>query len=441
MSTNSQIDLYKTSSASPPTADKTIEPPTLQTSPPVTPPELSDIPDAIEFDTVVLPLKEWPNGLLKPNPFKKQLGVELDRDRINELRDSVEASGFWSNTVECRKVKNHYELVYGHHRIEAAKRELGGNTTVEIPIRDNSNAKMLQKMVLENANAHSESVAAQVAIVRTVRFELIKHGSKPDSDGAVWCPEHDPKIDGDTVPRNRNVKLDKLGRVNEGRPHEHGSQACIAKYLSNRDLYSETAVHRYLVELSNLDPDILKQLIRADRADTHPERTENVTGWGVKAGIELGRLEDKNTQKAVKRVFDSETEKARKAGRQFHVKATYVKEVADAVAKVPEPNKHVVAVETAKKIVQQQEVIAKYPVKSMRNSALHGLTLEAAALLWLRLMPLSVAAKAQKLMQQHYHPDRYQGNQDTAADVNELWTVLEKSFFQEKDVTYAGYPV
>ncbi len=49
MSTNSQIDLYKTSSASPPSADNTteaIETHTLQTPPPTTLPALSDIPGA-----------------------------------------------------------------------------------------------------------------------------------------------------------------------------------------------------------------------------------------------------------------------------------------------------------------------------------------------------------------------------------------------------------
>ena len=86
-----------------------------------------------------------------PNRYRN-----IDRYRINETKiealiQSFESSGFWDSSLQARPHptrEGKYELAFGHHRIEAAKR--AKLATVGLVVAPRSDADMLRMMADEN---------------------------------------------------------------------------------------------------------------------------------------------------------------------------------------------------------------------------------------------------------------------------------------------------
>jgi hypothetical protein len=103
---------------------------------------------------------------LKPNPFRPD--IEWDEDRITELRASIKATGFW-NGIVCRKGDGGYQLAYGHHRVEAAKRELGANAECSPQVRNLTDEDMVRMVGLENSEAYTHCfLTGTITTVQTV---------------------------------------------------------------------------------------------------------------------------------------------------------------------------------------------------------------------------------------------------------------------------------
>lgn len=99
---------------------------------------------------------------LNPNPFKKFInGGKLDKARIELLKESIKKDGFWDNVI-CRKVDGKYEIAYGHHRLEAAKQELGKDYVVDIPVKSLTDEMMVRILGNENAMQNEEYAIYQV---------------------------------------------------------------------------------------------------------------------------------------------------------------------------------------------------------------------------------------------------------------------------------------
>lgn len=86
---------------------------------------------------------------LKPNPYRQMDKYPIDRAKVEALKTSIKEKTFWDNLL-VRKVGNKYQLAYGHHRWIALK-ELGIKEA-DLPVRDISDAVMLQIMAEENLN-------------------------------------------------------------------------------------------------------------------------------------------------------------------------------------------------------------------------------------------------------------------------------------------------
>lgn len=88
---------------------------------------------------------------IKPNPFKK----EIDKGRLNEEQVEKLVEGYRQTTFHenllARKTKDgEVQLVYGHHRLEAAKRVYGPNHEIMLNIVDYSDEQMIIDMCREN---------------------------------------------------------------------------------------------------------------------------------------------------------------------------------------------------------------------------------------------------------------------------------------------------
>jgi chemotaxis protein histidine kinase CheA len=95
-------------------------------------------------ETMKIALKD-----IRPNPYRNLTLYPLLTPTLDQLVASIEKSGFWDNVV-VRKTKDGYELAYGHHRLEAAKRT--GLKEADFIVKTLSDDDMLTMMYLENQN-------------------------------------------------------------------------------------------------------------------------------------------------------------------------------------------------------------------------------------------------------------------------------------------------
>lgn len=209
---------------------------------------------------------------LKPNPFKADiLNGKLSEDKICRLQESIRQTGFWDNVV-CRKVGDEYQLGYGHKRVEAAKRELGKDHVISIPVMVLTDEQMIQMMAMENATGEVEELEAQMDVVKLAQEWLKKH---PE---ACVC--------GST-----------LSRRPEGHAHEQhqvGSTTCISRFLGTKN-WNHDKINHLLHMSRDLDPEIKREL-----KDAYSDRSGYRTGpvVGIKAGAAIASLPPK-TQRPV----------------------------------------------------------------------------------------------------------------------------------------------
>ncbi|MHB8655003.1 MAG: ParB/RepB/Spo0J family partition protein [Terriglobia bacterium] len=101
-------------------------------------------------------LTEVALSAVKPNPFRQLDKFPLDEARVAILRKSIQRTDFWGNVV-CRKRGEFYEIAYGHHRLEALRRELGAKGKVRLLVRELDDETMLKMMAADNDDAYNLS--------------------------------------------------------------------------------------------------------------------------------------------------------------------------------------------------------------------------------------------------------------------------------------------
>jgi|TARA_R100000501_G_C2609644_1_gene104585 ParB-like chromosome segregation protein Spo0J len=108
---------------------------------------------------------------LKPNPFRDLENYPFNMDKIDKLKKSIEATGFWDNIL-ARQVNGDIQIAYGHHRLKALQEVYSDDYMVEVPIKDLSDELMLKIMANENMEEWQSSVAVIDETVRAVRLFL-----------------------------------------------------------------------------------------------------------------------------------------------------------------------------------------------------------------------------------------------------------------------------
>lgn len=102
-----------------------------------------------------------------PNPYRDLVNNPLREETIEDLRSSVRATGFWDN-VSVRKAAKagKFELGFGHHRIEAAKRE--GLTEANFIVQNWDETKMIKVKHDEDKARKAFDSATMLESVRAV---------------------------------------------------------------------------------------------------------------------------------------------------------------------------------------------------------------------------------------------------------------------------------
>ena len=56
---------------------------------------------------------------IRPNPFRRLERYPTIQEKVDTLKASIKATGFWDNIVARPTMDGYYELAYGHNRLEA----------------------------------------------------------------------------------------------------------------------------------------------------------------------------------------------------------------------------------------------------------------------------------------------------------------------------------
>lgn len=108
-------------------------------------------------------MKEIRLADVKPNPYRDIENYRLDPVKIDGLKASINSTGFWP-TVLVREVDGEYQLLFGHHRVAAAKEVLGDDYIHNFIVRENVPDHVAIRM-LADENADSWSMGPQHALL------------------------------------------------------------------------------------------------------------------------------------------------------------------------------------------------------------------------------------------------------------------------------------
>jgi hypothetical protein len=91
-------------------------------------------------------------GLISPNPFRDLGTYPWIERKVEQLQSSIAGVGFWAGVI-ARPMGKRYQLAFGHHRIEAAKR----NKIAAVPLILDAltDEQMLQFMGRENGEDYN----------------------------------------------------------------------------------------------------------------------------------------------------------------------------------------------------------------------------------------------------------------------------------------------
>src|SRR5215471_4747405 len=106
---------------------------------------------------------------IEPNPYRRVEKYPLDEEKIQGLMASFENSGFWDGSIQARahpRKKSKYQIAFGHHRIEAAKR--AGIGAVGLVISDRTDESMLRMMADENREEFCSDVRVTIETLAAV---------------------------------------------------------------------------------------------------------------------------------------------------------------------------------------------------------------------------------------------------------------------------------
>jgi len=118
--------------------------------------------------TIKIELKD-----INPNPFKKEIdGGNINEEQVQKLMEGYKQTTFHENILARKNKKGKYELVYGHHRLEAAKRVYGKNYKISLNIVDYNDKQMIIDLCRENLTQRYNEFRQEMDAVLLVKKYL-----------------------------------------------------------------------------------------------------------------------------------------------------------------------------------------------------------------------------------------------------------------------------
>jgi len=124
---------------------------------------------------------------VRPNPFRRSEKYPILKEKVEELVESIETTGFWENIVG-REVDGKLQVAYGHHRLEALKKVFPLTQEFDWRVRKLSDGTMVQMMARENSEAYKqnadvllESIRATVQALADGKIEIGKESGQMEA--------------------------------------------------------------------------------------------------------------------------------------------------------------------------------------------------------------------------------------------------------------------
>ena len=154
-----------------------------------------------------------------PNPFRHVDRYPINREKVEALRESLRATGFWDNLVARASDGGKAEIAYGHHRLTALKEEYGPDHEVDLTVKELSNEKMIQMMARENMEEWGTSILVDHETVRAI--------VEAYAEGKITLPEVPKKTKTSQI---RHAPSYKMG---EDDPRARGNHPYTAQTLAD----------------------------------------------------------------------------------------------------------------------------------------------------------------------------------------------------------------
>ena len=220
---------------------------------------------------------------IKPNPFKKFINNgKLNTSIIEKLIEGYKQTKFHEN-ICARENEGMLELIYGHHRLEAAIRVYGKEHKINLIIyskKEFSDEMMLIDMVRENLTH------------RDVDFQDKKEAIILAFD---WLQS-----------KATSVKRFDISKRPPHRPPQEDSYRSVARFLSKQGkAMSYETVRNYLQMSFNLDKSILEKV---EKVYGQLGKRDHIPVW---QGIALSQFPDKEEQKDLLGAFQKSREQRR----------------------------------------------------------------------------------------------------------------------------------
>jgi ParB-like nuclease family protein len=127
------------------------------------------------------------------NRFRNKERYPVNEQRVQALMDSFEATvGVWPVILASANDDGTAELVFGHHRLEAAERKYGPDYEIDLVIQPVSDEMRLKRMAHENSSEFGDSSAL-------VDQETIRAVVEAAGAGLIKLPEIGPKTDPSSI--------------------------------------------------------------------------------------------------------------------------------------------------------------------------------------------------------------------------------------------------
>lgn len=172
---------------------------------------------------------------IRPNAF--QVRKHIDRERVQALADEIELLGYWGS-LRARKQGSHYELCFGHRRLDALK--LLKVKDVDLEVIDLSDDEMRAHALVENMQREglTDIEKAEGAKQLTERFE--KAGQKN-------AQQHVAKLMGIGESRlSQLLSLTSLTRQSKqfiATGTMSGATAMVARQIGGEEMIATTVKH------------------------------------------------------------------------------------------------------------------------------------------------------------------------------------------------------
>src|SRR5512139_425501 len=112
----------------------------------------------------MIPLRQ-----LEANPYRHMERYVISEEKVAALQQSYRNSGFWDGSVQARPhptKDEKYQLAFGHHRLEAARREK--LDAIGVVVSKRTNTDMLRMMADENRGEFKHDALVGVETIAAV---------------------------------------------------------------------------------------------------------------------------------------------------------------------------------------------------------------------------------------------------------------------------------